>query len=115
MTEGQIRTSLAADGGFDVVIDRPDAGNALTAAMTTELAAALVSVPEAAKFVVLRGEGADFCAGRVSPMPPPGTVMTTAQVRARVSDPVLDFYAAVRQLREKVGSPSQPHSRRPVV
>lgn len=98
MTDGQVRGTLAGDDGFDIVIDRPDAGNALTAAMTAELAVALGHLPEATKFVVLRGEGADFCAGRVSPMPPPGTVMTAAQVRGRVSDPVLDFYATVRQV-----------------
>jgi enoyl-CoA hydratase/carnithine racemase len=98
MTDGQVRSSLAADGGLDIVIDRPRAGNALTLAMTTDLAAAIASLPDAAKFVVLRSEGADFCAGRESPMPPAGTVMTAAQMRARVSDPVLDLYAAVRQV-----------------
>jgi enoyl-CoA hydratase/carnithine racemase len=98
MTDGHIRTSTAADGGFDIVIDRPDAGNALTADMTTALAAALANLPDAAKFVVLSGQGADFCAGRASPMPPAGTVVTAAQIRARVADPVLDFYAAVRNV-----------------
>lgn len=98
MSDGHIRTSTAADGGFDIVIDRPDAGNALTAAMTTALAAALAGLPDTVKFVVLRGEGGDFCAGRVSPMPLAGTVMTASQIRARVADPVLDFYAAVRNV-----------------
>lgn len=98
MSDGQIRTSMAADGGFDIVIDRPDAGNALTADMTTALASALAGLPDTVKFVVLRGQGGDFCAGRVSPMPPAGTVMTPAQLRARVADPVLDFYASVRNV-----------------
>ena len=102
MSDGHIRTSMAADGGFDIVIGRPDAGNALTAEMTTALASALVDLPDAAKFVVLRGEGADFCAGRVSPMPPAGTVLAAGQIRARVSDPVLDFYQMVRDVRVPV-------------
>lgn len=102
MSDGQIRAALAADGGFDIVIDRPDAGNALTADMTVALAAALTGLPDSAKYVVLRGQGDDFCAGRVSPMPPAGTVMTAAQMRARVADPVLDFYATVRNVRVPV-------------
>lgn len=98
MSDGQIRASMASDGGFDIVIDRPDAGNALTADMTVALAAALTGLPGSAKYVVLRGQGDDFCAGRVSPMPPAGTVLTAAQIRARVADPVLDFYATVRNV-----------------
>lgn len=98
MSDGQIRTSMAADGGFDIVIDRPDAGNALTADMTTALASALAALPDTVKFVVLRGQGADFCAGRASPMPPAGTVLTPAQLRARVADPVLGFYSRVRDV-----------------
>lgn len=98
MSDGQIRTSMASDGGFDIVIDRPDAGNALTADMTVALAAALAGLHDTVKFVVLRGQGDDFCAGRASPMPPAGTVMTAGQIRARVADPVLDFYATVRNV-----------------
>lgn len=98
MSDGQIRTSMAADGGFDIVIDRPDAGNALTADMTTALASALAALPATAKFAVLRGQGDDFCAGRASPMPPAGTVMTPGQLRARIADPVLEFYATVRNV-----------------
>ena len=99
MNSGQIRTSLANDGGLEIIIDRPDAGNALTADMTTELAAVLRQLPAEAKFVILRGEGADFCAGRASPMPAAGTVLTAGEIRARVADPVLDFYAVVRNVR----------------
>lgn len=99
MNSGKISTSLASDGGVEIVIDRPEAGNALTASMTTELSAALTGLPEEAKFVIVRGEGADFCAGRASPMPPAGTVLTASQIRARVADPVLDFYAVVRNVR----------------
>lgn len=99
MNNGQIRTSLATDGGLEIVIDRPDAGNALTADMTTELVAVLTQLPAEAKFIILRGQGADFCAGRASPMPPAGTVLTAGQMRARVADPVLDFYAVVRNVR----------------
>jgi enoyl-CoA hydratase len=98
MSDGQIRASMASDGGFDIVIDRPDAGNALTADMTVALAAALTGLPGSAKYVVVRGQGDDFCAGRVSPMPPAGTVLTAGQIRARVADPVLDFYATVRNV-----------------
>lgn len=98
MSDGQICTTLAADGGYEIVLDRPKAGNSLTAAMTIDLAAALTNLPMGTKFVILRGEGADFCAGRVSPMPAKDARVTAATIREKVADPVLDFYAGVRNV-----------------
>ncbi|KMK68489.1 enoyl-CoA hydratase/isomerase family protein [Puniceibacterium sp. IMCC21224] len=94
---GDIRITLADDGGLEIVIDRPDAGNALTAAMTDALADAIAAPPDGAKFIVLQGAGADFCAGRVSPMPKDAGPKTPEQIRSRVADPVLDFYDTVRR------------------
>src|SRR5690606_21242545 len=54
--------------------------------------------PDGAKFIVLSGAGADFCAGRQSPMPPAGERPSIAQLRARVAEPVLDFYDVVRSV-----------------
>jgi len=93
---GTIRTHLADDGCCEITIDRADEGNVLTHAMTEALGAAFRAPPEGARFVLLSAAGADFCAGRVSPMPKPGVVMTAEALRHRVAEPVLAFYAAVR-------------------
>lgn len=99
MTEtGTIHATLAGDGGLDVVIDRPDEGNALTAEMTVALATALAVRPEGAKFIVLSGAGVDFCAGRVSPMPRDAGPLAPEAIRNRVADPVLEFYETVRRV-----------------
>ena len=93
---GTIRTRLADDGCCEITIDRADEGNVLTHAMTEALSAAFRAPPEGTRFVLLNAAGADFCAGRVSPMPKPGVVMTAEALRHRVAEPVLSFYAAVR-------------------
>lgn len=96
MSEGQVIVQLAEDGGLDVVLDRADEGNVLTPAMTDALAAAFVNRPEGTKFIVLQGAGADFCAGRQSPMPPKGAKPMPEELRGRVAEPVLSFYQTLR-------------------
>ena len=95
---GRILTTLASDGCLEVTIDRTEAGNALTAAMTDELRVLFHTPPEAARFVLLQGAGQDFCAGRDSPMPPNDGAVTARTIRTRVADPVLDFYESLREL-----------------
>lgn len=94
---GGIRTRLADDGCLEITLDRPDEGNVLTHAMTEALGEAFAAPPAGARFVLLTGAGADFCAGRVSPMPKPGATMTPEALRGRVADPVLSFYETLRR------------------
>lgn len=95
MSESAVETSLDADGGWSITLRYGPVG-VLTAAMTDALAGALSSLPAAARFVLIRAEGPDFCAGRQSPTPPPGTAIGYTGLRARVAEPVLSFYAALR-------------------
>lgn len=93
---GSIATRLADDGCLEITLERAEEGNVLTHAMTTALADAFAAPPQGARFVLLSGQGADFCAGRVSPMPKPGATMTPEALRGRVADPVLSFYETLR-------------------
>ncbi|GGL79649.1 enoyl-CoA hydratase/isomerase family protein [Wenxinia marina] len=90
---------IEAEGGIlRIALDRPDAGNALTPDMATEIAARLADLPAETRVVVMSAAGADFCTGRASVMPPKGTQMTAVDLRALISEPVLDFYAALRSV-----------------
>ncbi len=95
---GQVEIRHDEDGGITVVLARPAEGNALSAGMTEALRDLCARPPEGARFIVLQGEGEDFCAGRDSPMPPPNARISAAQIRTRVADPVLSFYETVRSL-----------------
>lgn len=95
---GNVSRSLASDGCLEIVIDNPAEGNLLTFAMTSTFLAAISDLQEGTKFVLIRGNGADFCAGRTSPMPDPATRPTARTIRERVADPVLDFYEALRSV-----------------
>lgn len=101
-TSGVVTSNLAADGCLEIVIDNQEQGNLLTFKMTTTFLAAISDLPEGAKFVLIRGKGADFCAGRTSPMPDPATKPTARTIRERVADPVLDFYEALREVHVPV-------------
>ena len=81
---------------LEITLNRPDHGNALTPAMTDAIAVALTNVDAEVRVVHLRAEGDDFCTGRSAIMPKPGTRLTAHEIRGIVSDPVLDFYQAVR-------------------
>ena len=83
------------DGGvLRITINRPDAGNAMTDAMAIELTGIVNAAPNAARMVLLRGAGADFCVGRAAP-PPPATEPEALQ-RRRFSDIVFNTYGAIR-------------------
>jgi enoyl-CoA hydratase len=96
MTEG-IRIAMGIDDVLEIVLDRAADGNVLTHAMGDAIEKALAALPDSTKAVLMRSEGADFCAGRQSPMPPAGTRATAADLKRRVGDPVLAFYAAIRE------------------
>lgn len=95
-SSGKVTSNLATDGCFEIVIDNQEQGNLLTFEMTSAFLAAISDIPDGAKFVLIRGEGADFCAGRTSPMPDPTTKPTARVISEKVADPVLDFYEALR-------------------
>ncbi|WP_440412504.1 enoyl-CoA hydratase/isomerase family protein [Neorhizobium petrolearium] len=95
---GNVSSTLAPDGCLEIVIGNPAEANLLTFAMTSTFLAAISDLPEGTKFVLIRGNGADFCAGRTSPMPDPSTKPTARTIRERVADPVLDFYEALRSV-----------------
>lgn len=96
MSDGQIDVTLAADGCLEITLNRPEVGNALSAPMTDALQAVFSAPNPEARFILLRGVGGDFCAGRDSPMPPKNARVSAADIRARVAEPVLDFYETLR-------------------
>jgi len=49
-----------------VTLNRPDAGNGVSDDMAAELAGILDRAADTSQFVVLRGAGPDFCAGRAA-------------------------------------------------
>ncbi len=79
-----------------LTIDRPDMGNLVTVPMGAALADGLLSVPDEAKLVLLRGMGNDFCLGR-DPGPPPAARLSAQDVRATLTEPALALYAAFRR------------------
>ncbi len=94
MTEDVIITQQ--DGILRIVLNRPDEGNALTPAMAAAIAAAITRPAAETRVILLTTGGRDFCTGRAAVMPKPGTKMTANDLRALISDPVLEFYDALR-------------------
>jgi len=91
-----VRTTLAADDMLEITLAAPEHGNALDGAMADAILHAVRELPENARAVVLRGEGADFCAGRRGGMPAGQVKLTAIDVRRRVIEPILDLYQALR-------------------
>jgi enoyl-CoA hydratase/carnithine racemase len=60
--------------------------------------AALDALDPAVKLIRISSTGHDFCKGRISPMPPPGSVVTGHDIRRRVADPALRVYDAIRHV-----------------
>lgn len=70
-------------GVATVTLNRPEKGNVLDPPAAQALTRALrdlASNPDL-KTVVLKGKGADFCAGREAPPPPPGRTRTALEIR----------------------------------
>ncbi len=83
---------------LEIVLNRPDKGNALTPEMAQEITAALKSLAPETRVVLMKANGPDFCTGRSAAMPAPGTRATALDLRTAISDPVLDFYEVLREI-----------------
>src|SRR5258707_7382741 len=76
---------------LDVVLDRPDNGNRLNAAMSTAIIDAVSHLDDTVKLVRLRSSGADFCTGRESPMPAADSRPSAETLRRIVAAPPLEL------------------------
>ncbi|WP_117193226.1 enoyl-CoA hydratase/isomerase family protein [Rhizobium terrae] len=83
---------------LEIVLNRPDKGNALTPEMADTITAALRSLPPETRVVLMKANGPDFCTGRAAAMPAPGIRATALDLRGAISDPVLDFYEVLREI-----------------
>ncbi len=82
-----------------LTLNRPDNGNLIDAAMAHAIVQELAALDAAVRVVCLRGAGADFCAGRQSPTPPPGGAVPSAErLRQLVAAPALALYDAIKAL-----------------
>lgn len=81
---------------LEILLNRPDKGNSLTREMGDALVAALAGVDDSVKLVRLSGAGADFCAGRDSPMASLGPKPHAELIRQVVAQPPLALYDAIK-------------------
>jgi enoyl-CoA hydratase/carnithine racemase len=88
----------ARGSALRICLNRPDKGNALTPAMANAIAEAILAPPPETRCIVLEASGQNFCTGRAATMPAPGSRATALDLRAAISDPVLNFYAALRNV-----------------
>jgi enoyl-CoA hydratase/carnithine racemase len=96
MTSPLIRTELR-EGVLTIALASAHNGNLVDGGMAAAIVAAMKGIDEQTRVVVLRGDGADFCAGRVSPTPPPGAAVPSAeQLRLKVALPALELYDAIK-------------------
>jgi enoyl-CoA hydratase/carnithine racemase len=81
---------------LDIVLNRPERGNVLSAAMSEAMIDALDNLDERIKLVRLRSHGADFCGGRESPMPGADAQPSAETLRRVVAAPPLALYDAIK-------------------
>lgn len=98
MTTEDVRISKTSERVLVVTLNRPDHGNALTAEMASAIQQALSSMDAETRVVLLEAAGENFCTGRSGAMPKAGSRATALDLRLAVSDPVLDFYEALRSV-----------------
>src|SRR4051812_6758920 len=80
-----------------LTLNTPENGNLVSAAMGSAVIAALKQLDPEVRLVCIRGAGADFCAGRVSPTPAKGAPPPSAEkLRQLVAQPALDLYDAIK-------------------
>src|SRR5947199_2101833 len=80
-----------------LTLNRPEIGNAASAAMAVELTKLLLGAGEGSEIVVLRGAGDDFCVGRETMgKRPPGAPPEAFELRRR-NDVVFNCYGAFRR------------------
>lgn len=81
---------------LDVVLSDPEGGNLVSNAEGDRLVRALADLDDEVKLVRLRSSGHDFCLGRVSPMPKPGTPGITGEfIKRVVAEPAIRVYNAL--------------------
>lgn len=85
------------DKVLTLTLNTPANGNLIDADMGAAIIRALGLIDDSVRLVCLRGAGADFCAGRVSPTPPPGAAVPSAErLRQVVALPALALYDAIK-------------------
>lgn len=82
---------------LEIEFNRPEHGNAVTPQMVEVISSALGMLDAETRVVLIKAAGDDFCTGRSAVMPKPGTRATALDLRRAISDPVLDFYAVLRE------------------
>lgn len=80
-----------------ITLSRPDIGNKLTGGDLVALAGAIeaAGADDRVKVIAVRAQGDTFCAGR-DPGKKPDTPPTALELRDRVTQPIMNLYAAVR-------------------
>ena len=81
---------------MDIVLNTPENGNLMSAEMGRIIIEAVSHLDEETRLVRVFGNGDDFCAGRVSPMPKPGSTPTGEFLRKEVALPALALYDALK-------------------
>ena len=89
---------------LDVVLDRPDNGNLIDAAMSEAIIEAVTTIDDDVKLVRILSSGPDFCKGRQSPMPPKDAKPSAETLRRVVAAPPLALYDALKAVRVPVVS-----------
>jgi enoyl-CoA hydratase/carnithine racemase len=84
------------EGVLQISLNTPENGNLVSNSMAATIVTVMENVSSDTKLVRLSGIGADFCRGRVSPMPPKGSRATAFQLRQLVAEPALALYNAFR-------------------
>jgi len=95
-TYGQVEHRLQGEIAT-ITLNRPDAANRLTNAMAASVGAALAASARS-RVVVLRGAGADFCAGRDMQPPAPGARVSPADVLREDTQPMLELFGRLPAL-----------------
>lgn len=95
--------AIKRDGPLvDVVLDRPDNGNLIDAAMSETIIETVTTLDDDVKLVRILSSGADFCLGRQSPMPPKDAKPSAETLRRVVAAPPLALYDALKAVRVPV-------------
>ena len=89
---------------LDVVLDRPDNGNLIDAAMSEAIIEAVTTIDDDVKLVRILSSGPDFCKGRQSPMPPKDAKPSAETLRRVVAAPPRALYDALKAVRVPVVS-----------
>lgn len=89
---------------IDIVLDRPENGNLIDATMSETIIAAVTAVDDDVKLVRIVSSSADFCKGRLSPMPPKDAKPSAETLRRVVTAPPLALYDALKAVRVPVVS-----------